>query len=157
MHGIYPRPILEVNATLREYFLHRLDEFVDERIEIISRRAGLAHTEVEGIVQVLFIVSARVKVHGEQILRRHPRAGGVQLQLANRDARSVGAKISEAEDAAAVRDADKPDIFLGPAPQNLLHFAAACHRQIHAARLTENMAELQAGFADGWVVNDRQK
>src|SRR5271170_7327253 len=50
-----------------------------------------------------------------------------------------------------------PDIFLGPVSQNLLHLAAACHRQIHAARLAVNMAELQASFPDGWVVNDRQK
>src|SRR6267142_1744180 len=97
MHGIYPRPILEVNATLREYVLHRLDELVDERIKILSWRAGLAHTQVQGIAQVLLIVSARIEVHREQILPRHTGAGGVQLQLADGDTRSVGAKISETE------------------------------------------------------------
>src|SRR6202030_354773 len=139
VHGIYPSPVLEVNATLREYFLHRLYEFVDERIKILGGWAGLAHAQVQGIAQVLLIVSARIEVHREQILRRYTGAGGVQLQLANGDARSVGAKISEAKDAATVRDADKTDVFLGPVSQNLLHLAAACHRQIHATWLAVNM------------------
>ena len=34
VHGICPRPILKVNAALRKYFLHRLDELVDKRIKI---------------------------------------------------------------------------------------------------------------------------
>src|SRR5580692_3276291 len=99
MHRIYPGPILEVNATLRKYFLHCLDELVDEGIEIFSGWAGLAHTQVQGIVQVLLIVGARVEVHREQILRWHTGASGIQLQLANGDSGAVGAKISEAQDA----------------------------------------------------------
>src|ERR1700721_93109 len=128
MPGLLPRPNLEVNATLREYFLHRLDELVDERIKILSGRANLAHTQVQGIVQVLLVVGACVEVHGEQVLRRHSGAGGVQLQLADGNSGAVCAKASEAKDAAPTRNEYEAHIFLGPVFQSLLHFAAARDR-----------------------------
>jgi len=108
-------------------------------------------------VQVLLIVSARVKVHREQVLRRNSCAGGVQLQFSNGDAGAVCTKIPEAEDATGIGDANEPDIFLGPVSQDLLHLAAPRDRQIHATRLTVNVTKLETGFPDGWVVNDGQK
>ena len=157
VHGVATRPILEVNAALREHLLHRLDELVDKRIKFRGRRARLAHAQIQRIVQVLLVVGARVEVHGQQVLRRHAGAGGVELQLADGDARAVCAKVAQAEDAAAVGDADEPNVFLRPVLQNLLHLAAARDRKIHAARLAVDVAELQAGLADGRVVHDRQK
>ena len=108
-------------------------------------------------MQVLLVVGARVEVHGQQVLRRHTGASGVELQLADRDACAVCPEVAQAKDSAAIRDADEPDVLLRPVLQNLLHLAAACDREIHAARLPVNVAELQARFADGRVVHDRQK
>ena len=105
----------------------------------------------------MLVVSTRIEVHGKQVLGRHSGAGGVQLQLSDGDARAICPKISEAEDSAGVCDANEPDIFLWPISQDLLHFAAACDREIHATRLTVNMAELEADFPNGRVVNDGQK
>jgi hypothetical protein len=40
--GVCSRPILKVDAAFREHFLHRLNEFVDERIQLVGRWPGLA-------------------------------------------------------------------------------------------------------------------
>ena len=38
-------------------------------------------------------------MHRQQVLRRHGGAGGVELELADRDAHPVGAQVAQAEDA----------------------------------------------------------
>src|SRR5262249_60438191 len=73
------------------------------------------------------------------------------------NARAVCAEITEPEDAAAIRNADEPDILLRPVSQNLFDLAAARDRQIHAARLAIDVTELETGFPDRRVINDRQK
>ena len=157
VHGVGPGPILEVDAAPRKHLLDGRDEFVDEGKQFRRRRARLAQAEIQGVVQVLLVVGAGVEVHGQEVLRRHAGAGGVELQLADRDAGAVGAEVAEAEDAAAVGDADESNVLLRPVLQDLLHLAAARDRQVHAARLPVDMPELQAGLADGRVVDDRQK
>ena len=125
VHGVHSGPVLEVDAALREHLLHGLDELVDEGIELLGRGACLAQAQVERIVQVLLVVGAGVEIHRQQVLRRHAGAGGVELQLADGDAHAVGAQVAQAEDAAAVGDADEPDVLLRPVSQDLLHLAAA--------------------------------
>ena len=85
-------------------------------------------------VQILLVVGACVEVHGQKVLRRHTGAGGVELQLADGNARAVCAEVAQAKNPAAIGDADEPDVFLRPVIQNLFHLAAACDREIHAAR-----------------------
>ncbi len=157
VHGVRTRPIFEVNATLREHVLYCLDELVNKRKKIRCGRARLAHTQVQGIVQILLVIGTGVEIHGEQVLRRHSGAGSVELQLADGYARAVCAEVAKAKDPAAVRDADEPNVFLRPVFQNLLYLAAPRYRQIHATRLAVDMAELQACFADGRVVHNREK
>ena len=157
VHGVCAGPILKVNAAFREHLLHRLNELVDEGIKLLGRRAGLAHSQVKRIVQILLVVGAGVEIHGQQVLRRHSCAGGVELQLADRDSGAVCAEVAETEDAAAIGDADESNVFLRPVSQDLLDLAAARHREIHAARLAVDVTELEAGFADGRVIDDRQK
>ena len=157
VHGVHSRPILKVNAARREHLLYGLDELVHEGKELGSRRACLAHAQVKRIVQILLVVRAGIEIHGQQVLWRHSGAGGVQLQLADGDAGAVSAEIAEAKDAPAIRDTDEPDILLRPVSQDLLHAAAARHRQIHAARLAIDVAELETRLSDGWVIDDRQK
>ena len=121
MDGVHSGPILKVNAALREHLLYGLDELVHEGKELGGRGACLAHAQVKRIVQILLVVGAGIEIHGQQVLRRHARTGGVELQLADGDAGAVSAQIAEAEDASAVRDADEPDILLRPVSQDLLH------------------------------------
>jgi hypothetical protein len=155
--GVHSGPILEVNAAFREHLLYGLDELVHEGKELGRRGACLTHAQVKGIVQILLVVGAGIEIHGQQVLRRHARTGGVELQLADGDAGAVGAEIAEAEDAPAVRNTDEPDILLRLVSQDLLHAAAAGCRQIHAARLAIDVAELETGFPDGRIIDDRQK
>jgi hypothetical protein len=48
-------------------------------------------------VQILLVVGAGIEIHGQQVLRRHARTGGVELQLADGDAGAVSAEIAEAK------------------------------------------------------------
>ncbi len=157
VHGVRARPILKVDAALRKYLLHRFDEFIDKRIKFRGRRARLAQAQIQRIVQVLLIIGSRVEVHGQQVLRRHAGAGGVELQLADGDACAVCAEVAQAENPAAISDTDEPNVLLRPVFQDLLHFAAARDRKIHSARLAVDMAELEASLADGRIIHDRQK
>src|SRR4029077_19635883 len=84
-------------------------------------------------MQVLLIVGASVEIHRQQILRRHARTGGIELQLTDGDPGAVSAKVAEAEYPAAVRDADKSDVLLRPIPQDFLDLAAPAHREVHGA------------------------
>src|SRR5580700_4315769 len=146
-----------MNAALRKDLLYTLNKLVYEGIELIRRRPGLAHAQIKRIVQVLLIVGAGIEIHGEQVSRGHARASGVQLQLADWDTGAVGPKVSETENAAAVRDTNKPNVILRPVFQDFLDFASGSHREIHAARLAIYVAKLKASFADRRVIDDRQK
>jgi len=157
MDRVRAGPILEVNAALREDGLNRFHELVDKRIELLSRRASPPHTQVQRIVKILLVVSPRVEIHGQQILGRHSRASGVQLQLPDRDSHPVRSKVAKAENPPGVGNTDEPYIFLGPVLQHVFYLAPACHREIHAAWAPIDMPEFQASLADRRVVNDRQK
>ena len=87
----------------------------------------------------------------------HTRTGRVELQLADRNTGAISPQVTKAENATAVGDANKSDVLLRPVPQDLLDLAAAANREIHATRLAIDMTELKAGFADGRVIDDRQK
>jgi len=102
-------------------------------------------------------IGAGIEIHGQQVLRRHARTGGVELQFADGDAGAIGAQVSKPENAASIRDADEPDILLRPVSQNLLHLTAARYRQVHAAGLAIDVAELETGLPDGRVIDDGQK
>ena len=133
MDRVAARPVLEVDAALREHLLHGFDELVHERIEVLGRRTRLAQAQVQRIVQVLLVVGARHRGTSAAGIAAARRRCGIELQLADRDAHAVGAEVAQAEDAAAVGDADEPHVLLRPVPQHLLHVAAARDRKVHAA------------------------
>src|SRR5262249_7634010 len=83
VNSVRAGPILEVNAALWEQLLYGFNELVDKRIQFFSRRACFGHPQVQGIVQVLLVVSTCVKIHGQQVLRRYSSTGRIQLQLAD--------------------------------------------------------------------------
>src|SRR5262245_35351140 len=124
MDSVHTGPILEVNAALRKHLLYSFNELVHKRIEFIRRWASPADAEVQRIAEILFVVGSGVEIHGQQIPRRHSGAGGVQLQLADWNRRPVCSKISQAQNAAAVGNADESDVLLGPVLQNFFHLTA---------------------------------
>ena len=84
-----------------------MHEFVDE---VIIGRAGeppLAQADIIGVVQKLLVVGADVEHDRQAELRMHAGAGGIERELADRDAHAVGAEIAEAEDAFAIGHDDQ--------------------------------------------------
>ena len=150
-------PVLEVDAAVREDLLHRLHELVHEGVQLLGRGAPPPQAEVERIVEIGLVVGAGVEVHRQQALRRHAGRRRVELQLADGDAHAVGAQVAQAEDAAAVGHADDAHVLDRPVAQHLLDVPLARDRQVHAARPAVDVAELQAGLADGRVVHDGQE
>src|SRR5260370_40829710 len=110
MHRVHTRPILEMNAALREKLLNGLDELIHERIELLARRARLPHTEVQGIAQVLLVIGAGIEIHRQQVLRRHSRAGGVQVPLPNWNSHPVRSQGAKAENPGAGGYTNEPDL-----------------------------------------------
>ena len=84
----------------------------------------------------------------------NPRAGGVQGELADRDAHAVRAEIAEAEDALAVGDDDDADVAMGPILQDLPDSPAILEGNIEPARAAENVAVLLAALAHRRGVDD---
>ena len=97
MDGIHAGPILEVDAAFRKDVLHRLDELVDERVEIRGRRPRLAQTEVQRIAQVLLVVRSRVGKHRKEILRGHSGTRRIELQLSDGDACPIRSRVAQSE------------------------------------------------------------
>ncbi len=155
--GIDTRPILEVDAAGRKHLLHRTDELVDEAVALGDGDARAAQTQIERVVEQALVVGAEIEHHRQQALRRHGGARRVELQLADRDAHAVGAEIAEAQDALAAGHADEANVLLGPVAQDLLHASLVVDGDVHAARAPEDVVELQAGLADGRVIDDRQE
>ena len=108
-------------------------------------------------MQVLLVIGAGVEVHRQQVLRRDTRARGIQLQLSDGYSHPIGSQVSESEDSPGISHANEPHILFRPVFQNVLHSAAAVHREIHPPRLAVDVSELEAGFADGRVIDDGKK
>ena len=118
-------------------------------------QALLVQADVERIGEQLLVVGAHVE-HDRQALRRvDAGAGGVERELADRDAHAVGAEVAEAEDPLAVGDDDDRDVAVRPVAQDVGDAAAVVGADEQAARPLEDVAELLAGEADRRRVDDR--
>ena len=85
----------------------------------------------------------------------HAGAGGVERQLADRNAHAVRAEIAEAQDALAVADDDDRDIALRPVGEHLRDAAAVGRTDEDAVRTLEDLRVPLAGESDGRRVDDR--
>src|SRR5271157_2702054 len=84
-------------------------------------------------------------------------ASSVQLELANRNTHAVGADVAQAEDAPAGRDTDDAHVRGRPVAQDLSDPTLIVNRNVHAPGAPKYMAELQARFCNGRVVEDRHE
>ncbi len=84
-------------------------------------------------------------------------AGGVERELADRDAHAAGALVAEAEDALAVGDDDHLGVVELRVGEDLLDALAMLQAEEQAARLAEQPAEVLAAGADRRRVGDRQQ
>ena len=102
-HRVDVGEILPLQAAFRKQLLHRLYELVDEGVVLRAAHAVLAQAEIERVFEQRLVVGADVEHDRQGQLRRHAGAGGVERQLAHRDAHAADAEIAEAEDALAIR------------------------------------------------------
>lgn len=110
-------PVLEMHTGAGEDLANRLDELLGQLVEFGLARRQLAGAEIVGVGAQVLVRGADIEQDGQEHIRRHGGAGGVELQLADRDAHAVRTDVAEAEDAAAGRDADEAHVLLGPVAQ----------------------------------------
>ena len=94
---------------------------------------------------------------GKRRRRIDAAAGGVQRQLADRDAHAAGALVAEAENALAIGDDDDLGLVEQRIGEDLPDPVAVRHGEKQAARLAIQAAEGFAAGADGRRVDDRQQ
>ena len=90
-HGVDVGEILPLNAAFGIKRLHGLDEFVDEGVVFRAAHAVLRETEIERVFEQFLIVGADIERDRQAILRRHAGAGGVERELADRNAHAADA------------------------------------------------------------------
>src|SRR6202140_3112548 len=94
---------------MRPALAHRSDEGGDERIIGLAAHPFVLPADILRIVQVLAAVGADVEDDRQGRSRMQSGAGGVERELADRNAHAAGALVAEAEDALAVADDDGLD------------------------------------------------
>ncbi len=147
--------VLELDDHPGEDLLRRRDELVDQLVVRGAGDALLVQADVERIGEQLLVVGAHVE-HDRQALRRvDAGAGGVERELADRDAHAVGAEVAQPEDALAVGDDDHRDVAVRPVAQDVGDAAPVVRADEQPARALEDVAELLAGEADRRRVDDR--
>ena len=133
-----PRVLLGEVLPLHEHagaaVLQHVDELVDQLVVLVATDTSAAQSEVQRIRQQRLVVRPDVD-HDRQRRRRVDTAhGGVQRELADRDAHAADTEIAEPEDALAVGDDDDPDVpvDLGDGVvDELVDAAAVVERHVH--------------------------
>ena len=146
--------ILELDQHAGERRARGGNEFVDELVIGGAAQPLLAQSDIIGIVQQRFVVGADVQHDRQAELRVHAGAGGIERELADRNAHAVGAEVAEAEDALAVGHHDKL-CRIGPVAQQFGDAPAIVGADEKAARPLEDVAEPLAGEADRRGVDKR--
>jgi hypothetical protein len=139
-------------------WLHRLHKLFDQRIKLLLRRGRLAQAEIERIGAQRLVDRADVASStGSRQLGGTAAHTVLELQLADRDAHTVSANVTEAENAPPCRNADEAHVPRRPVAQHLGDAAFHLARDVHAARVAVDVAEREAGVGDGRVIDDRHE
>src|SRR5438067_12392316 len=100
------------------------------------------------------IVGADIENDRQRRCRMQPGAGGIERQLADRNAHASGALIAKAEDAFAVADHDGGHAVIARMGENARDQVLMRDAEKEAARFTENVAEKLAAEADRRRIDD---
>ena len=155
--GVALGEIFPLQHDVRPALGQRGDEFVDEAVVFLAAHALVPPADVERIVEIFLVVGADIEQDRQRGRRIDAAAGGVQRQLADRDAHAAGALIAEAENALAIGDDDDLGLVEQRIGEDLPDVVAVRDRQKQAARLAIQAAEGFAAGADGRRIDDRQQ
>src|SRR6185437_6997934 len=114
----------------------------------------LAKADIVGVVEKLIINGADIERDRQALLGMHAGAGGIERELPDRDAHTVGTEVAKAEDALAVGHDDQLGA-IGPVGENLRDAAAVVIGNEQAARPLEDQAVFLAGKTDGGSIDQR--
>ncbi len=153
--GVLGREVLPLEQRVGEDLLHRVDELGDERLVLGAAQPRPVESGIERRLPQLDVLGADVERHRQAARRVDPGAGGVERQLAHRDAHPLRAEVAEAEDPLAVGDHEDLDVAVGPVLEQLPHPAAVLGRDVEAAVTAEDLAPALARLAHGGRVDDR--
>src|SRR5262249_408099 len=154
---IGPLPIFEVYAAAWKGLLRRLNELINEFVQLRLGRGLLTQTEIERIGAERVIGRADVEQYRQQAVGRHGPASGIKLSLAEGNPQAVRADVAETENAPARRDANEADVPLRPVAHYFSDASLHLARDVHAARAPVDVAECEASLGDRGVINNRHK
>src|SRR6516165_9262013 len=107
--GIGSRKIFPLQQYMRPAPLHCRDKLLDKVVVVGTAQPLMAPADIDRTRQPLAVVGAGVEQNWQCRRRVQPGAGGVEGELADRDAHTAGALIAEPQNAFAVADDDRLD------------------------------------------------
>jgi hypothetical protein len=155
--GVVVGEVLELQQDVGPAAHHRVDEQLDELVVGRAADPRAAPADVQRVGEALRVVGADVEEDRQRAAGVDAGAGGVERELADRDAHAAGALIAEAEDALAVADADHPHVVEPRAGEDLGDAGAVGPAQEQTARVAPDLREALAALADGRGVDQRQQ
>ena len=140
---------------MRPAFAHGIDEGGDERVIGVAAHPFVLPADILRIVQMLAAVGADVEDDRQRRRRMQSGAGGVERELADRNAHAAGALVAEAEDALAVADDDGLDAVEARIGEDAADVGLVRVAEKQAAGLAENAGKLLAAETDRRRIDDR--
>ena len=140
---------------MRPALAHGIDEGGDERVIGVAAHPLVLPADILRIVQVLAAVGADVENDRQRRRRMQPGAGGIERELADRNAHAAGALVAEAEDALAVADDDRLDAVEARIAEDAADVVLVRIAEKQAAGFAENARELLAAQPDRRRIDDR--
>jgi hypothetical protein len=140
--GVANRKILPVQQYVRPARAHGIDERGNEVVVGGAAHAFVPPADVERVGQKLFVVGADVEEDRQRDRRMQAGAGGVERELADRDAHAAGALVAQPEDAFAVAHDDDVDAVKARVFEDAADAVLQGKAQEQPARLAEDEAEL---------------
>ncbi|KAG7144875.1 hypothetical protein HYQ46_006384 [Verticillium longisporum] len=145
--------VLKLHNHVGEHLSSSLHELVHERLLRLKRDALVTETEVEGVLEVVLVVGARVENDGQSL-------GGVDTsgtRLAYRNANAVNAKITQTENARAVGNDTNLRFGVGPIPQHGADRLALLDGDVEGLGACVEGGVLEADVANGGGVDKRHE
>mmetsp|Transcript_15569 Transcript_15569/g.64605 ORF Transcript_15569/g.64605 Transcript_15569/m.64605 type:complete len:213 (+) Transcript_15569:1450-2088(+) len=109
------------------------------------------------VLEELLVVRANVELDGQTRLRVEATPYRIELQLADGYAQAARAEITQAEDAAAVRNHDDLRTWEWPVVTDLAEVVAVGDGEVHALRRAEEASILLARLSNCRRVHDRKQ
>ena len=94
--------VLPLQQDMRPALVDRRDELLDKIVVFGPAHALVPPADIERIVEIGVVVGADIEQDRQRGRRIDAAAGGVERELADRNAHAAGALVAEAEDALAV-------------------------------------------------------